>query len=91
MKNRTIKGKRYLMVPSIRMGGESGSCDHCVFANAENGYCDLVEGSPEDDPRYSSPYLIGCQSLDDYDEDFIFIKTTKAALAEYIAKKLEGT
>ena len=86
MKNRTIKGKRYLLVPSIH----GGSCDHCVFFDSGKGGCRVVDGSPEDDRRYGDSYRIGCNPEHE-DKDFIFIKTTKAALAEYIAHKLEDT
>ena len=90
MKNRTIKGKRYLLVPSIH----GGSCDYCVFCHNDGegnlwSHCMLVENSQVDDPRYGDSNLIGCNPEHE-DKDFIFIKTTKAALAEYIAHKLEG-
>lgn len=86
MKNRTIHGKRYLLMPALR----AGSCYHCVFTKEGSSICKLVDNAPEDDRRYGDSYRIGCNPEDE-PEDFIFIKTTKKAMAEYIAHKLEGT
>jgi hypothetical protein len=78
MINRVIRGKRYWLVPSIHSKDVSGSCDYCTFVDPASGGCHL----------YGDSYLAGCNSPDEA-VDFIFIKRTKAAMAEYIAHKLE--
>jgi hypothetical protein len=88
MINRVIRGKRYWLVPSIHSKDVSGSCDYCTFVDS-NGGCHLIDNSPLDDKRYGDSHLAGCNPPDEA-VDFIFIKRTKAAMAEYVAHKLEG-
>jgi hypothetical protein len=78
------------MVPSIRDSKIGGGCDHCVFDDRDTNGCTLIDDAPEDDKRYGDTHRTGCNPPESND-DFIFIKRTKAAMAEYIAKKLEGT
>ena len=85
---RVINGRRYWMVPSIKHYTGAGTCDHCVFHNPETADCELVD--KDNSGRYSDSYLIGCNPQHGPD-DYIFIKRTKAALAAYVALKLEGT
>lgn len=90
MINRVIHGKRYWLVPSIHGKDVAGSCDYCTFVYPASGGCHLIDNAPQDDKRYGDSHLAGCNPLDDA-VDYIFIKRTKAAMAEYIAHKLEGT
>ena len=86
--NRVVNGRRYWLVPSIKHRTGAGTCDHCVFHNPETADCELVD--KDNSGRYSDSHLIGCNpsyGLDDY----IFIPRTKAAMAAYVAHKLEGT
>jgi hypothetical protein len=89
MIGRVIHGKRYWMVPSIRKSNTGGLCANCVFLDDDRNGCTLIDDAPEDDKRYGDSILVGCNPLESSD-DFIFIKRTKAAMAEYIAKKLDG-
>ncbi len=89
MIGRVINGKRYWMVPSIKHRTGSGTCDHCIFNDPDNGDCKLVAEAPPNDYRYADSQLIGCNPVDGLD-DYIFIKRTKAAMAAYVAHKLEG-
>ncbi len=90
MIGRVIHGKRYWMVPSIRDSKLGGSCNHCVFDDHETNGCTLIDDAPDDDRHYGDSNRAGCNPMESTD-DFIFIKRTKAAMAEYVAKKLEGT
>jgi hypothetical protein len=87
MIGRVINGKRYWMVPSIEHRTGAGTCDHCIFNDPDNGDCKLVDS--DDSGRYADSQLIGCNPVAGLD-DFIFIKRTKAAMAAYVAQKLEG-
>lgn len=88
MINRVVNGKRYWLVPSIKHRTGSGTCDHCVFHNPETADCELVD--KDSSGRYADSQLIGCNPVKGFD-DYIFIKRTKAALAAYVALKLEDT
>ena len=90
MIGRVINGKRYWMVESVNKADVSGTCDYCTFVDHASGGCHLIDNAPEDDKRYGDSHLAGCNPLDEA-VDYIFIKRTKAAMAEYIAHKLEGT
>lgn len=85
---RVINGKRYWLVPSIKHRTGSGTCDHCVFHNPETADCELVD--KDSSGRYADSQLIGCNPVKGFD-DYIFIPRTKAAMAAYVAHKLEGT
>jgi hypothetical protein len=84
---RVVKGKRYWMMPSI----DVGYCTYCEFNNTDpQGGCTLVENYDNGgNSRYPDSHHIGCNP-EDLSVDYIFIKRTKAALAEYVAHKLEG-
>jgi hypothetical protein len=88
MINRVINGRRYWLVPSIKHRTGSGTCDHCVFQDPANDGCALVDR--DESGRYADSRLIGCNVVNGLD-DYIFIKRTKAAMAAYVAHKLEGT
>jgi hypothetical protein len=88
MINRVVNGKRYWLVPSIKHRTGSGTCDHCVFHNPETADCELVD--KDSSGRYADSQLIGCNPVKGFD-DYIFIPRTKAAMAAYVAHKLEGT
>lgn len=88
MINRVINGRRYWMVPSIKHRTGAGTCNHCVFHDPANDDCAVLDSDKSG--RYTDSNLIGCNpsyGLDDY----IFIPRTKAAMAAYVAHKLEGT
>jgi hypothetical protein len=87
MIGRVINGRRYWMVPSIKHRTGSGTCDHCIFNDPDKNDCKLVDS--DESGRYADSILIGCNPLDDA-VDYIFIKRTKAAMAAYVAQKLEG-
>jgi hypothetical protein len=84
---RVINGKRYWMMPSI----DEGYCTYCEFNTDPHGGCTLVENYDNGGNfRYPDSHHIGCNP-EDLSADFIFIKRTKAALAVYVALKLEGS
>jgi hypothetical protein len=87
MINRFINGRRYWMVPSIKHRTGGGTCDHCVFHNPETADCALVDSDKSG--RYADSHLIGCNPVNGLD-DYILIPRTKAAMAAYVAHKLEG-
>jgi hypothetical protein len=86
MINRVIHGKRYWLVPSIKHRTGGGTCDHCVFYNPETADCELVDR--DNSGRYTDSQRIGCNPVKGFD-DYILIPRTKAAMAAYVAHKLE--
>ena len=87
MINRVINGRRYWMVPSIKHRTGAGTCNHCVFRDPASDDCELVDRDKSG--RYADSNRIGCNP--DYGlDDYIFIPRTKAAMAAYVAHKLEG-
>lgn len=87
MINRVVNGRRYWLVPSI----DEGYCTYCEFNTNPKGECTLVENYDNGgNYRYANSHHIGCNP-DDLPADYIFIKRTKAALAAYVALKLEDT
>lgn len=81
---KTYKGKKYFVLPAL----EAGRCEGCVFHTSDNFDEDGVQSCPQND--MDSNHYEFCTGGDDFDTDLMWIPPTKKALAEYIAKKLEG-
>ena len=80
---KTYKGKKYFVLPALH----ESLCTGCVFHTADNVDDDGMQACPQNDTL--SVHYEACTG-NDYESDLMWIRPTKEALAEYVAKKLEG-
>ena len=81
---KTYKAEKFFVLPAL----EGGRCDGCVFHERDDRDESGVQLCPHNDE--SSRHYNGCTG-NDFELDLMWIPPTKKAMAEYIAKKLEGT
>lgn len=81
---KTYKGKKYFVLPAL----SAGFCDGCVFYERGERDADGLQCCPYNDER--SKHYESCTGNHDGVTDLIWILPIKQALADYIAKKLEG-
>lgn len=84
---KTYKGKKYFVLPALH----EGLCEGCVFHDRDDRDerdDDDMLACPHNDER--SKHYEACTGKYDGMTDLMWIPHTKEALAEYVAKKLEG-
>jgi hypothetical protein len=82
---KTYKGKKYFVLPALH----EGLCEGCVFHDRGERNGDDLLACPHNNQR--SKHYEACTGKYDGMTDLMWIPSTKEALAEYVAEKLEGT